>query len=375
MLSIQKVDTDSKAQVNEFVQFHYDLYKGTPQWVPPFYSDIKNMLNRNKHPYYEHSDADFFVAKRDGKVVGRIAVLENKAFNQYHDTRKGNFYLYDVIDDQEVSDCLFDTAFDWCRQRKLDTLVGPKGFSLFDGYGIQIEGFQHRQMMIMMNYNFDYYPRLVETIGFEKEVDFVSCYMGHDKFQLPEKIHEVARRVAERGKFKVLNFKNKPELIRYSKQIGEAYNKTFINNWEYWPMTDREIKFVVDQVVMIAIPSLIKLITYNDEIVGFLFGFPDISDALQRHGGKITPWGIADIMLSLRRAKMVSLNGAGVLPEYQGRGGNALMYDEMDKTIKGINYADAELTQVAETASQMRKDLITAGGEPYKNHRVYRRLV
>jgi hypothetical protein len=378
MVSIEKVDTTSKAQVNEFVDFHYRLYKNAPQWVPPFKDDIRNMLNHNKHPFYEHSDADFFVA-RDGKdVVGRIGVLENKAFNRYHDTRKATFYLYDTVDDAEVSRCLFDTAFEWCKKRGLETLIGPKGFSLFDGYGIQVEGFQHRQMMTMMNYNFPYYSTMVEGLGFEKEVDFVSCYLPVTDFVIPEKMREVARRVEERGKFKVMNFGTKKELIRYSKDIGQAYNKTFINNWEYWPMTDREIQFVVDTILTVVVPQLFKMIMYNEEIVGFLVGFPDISASLKRHGGNVSPWNIyaiADILIDLRRTKWISFNGAGVLPEFHGRGGNALLYYEMEKTLHDFHYQHGELTQVAETASQMRKDLITAGGDAYKNHRVFRRQV
>lgn len=375
MISIHKIDTSDKAQVDEFVKFHYKLYKGTPQWVPPFRSDIKLMMNRNKHPYYEHSDADFFVARQGKEIVGRIGVLETKPYNLYHQTRTGNFYLFDVVDDQQVANSLFDTAYDWCKKRSLDTLVGPKGFSLFDGYGIQIEGYDHRQMMTMMNYNFPYYQKVAETAGFTKEVDFVSCYLPVEKFTVPEKIHEVARRVAERGKFKVLNFKTKRELIRHAQQIGDAYNKSFVNNWEYWPMTDREIKFVVDQILIVAVPKLVKLISYNDEIVGFLVGFPDISASLQRHGGRITPWALGDILLDLKRTNWISLNGAGVLPEFQGRGGNALLYSEMDKTLHSSKYIHGELTQVAETAVQMRKDLITAGGIPYKNHRVFRRAL
>lgn len=375
MVEIQKIDTDSKGQVNEFVQFHYTLYAGHEQWVPPFRGDIKMMLNRKKHPFYEHSDGDFFVARRNGEIVGRIGVLENKAFNRYHDTKKANFYLFDTIDDQEVADSLFEVAFDWCKKRNLDTLIGPKGLSLFDGYGIQVEGFEHRQMMTMMNYNYPYYPKIMETLGFEKEVDFVSCYLGTDKFHIPEKIHEVARRVKERGNFKVINFRNKPELLRYAKRIGEAYNKTFIKNWEYWPMTEREIQYVVDTIIMVAVPKLIKLISYNDDVVGFLFGFPDISQALKRHNGNLNPISIADILLEINRTNWISLNGAGVLPEFQGRGGNALMYAEMEKTLLDSRFTHGELTQVAETAVQMRKDLITAGGEAYKNHRVFRKTV
>ncbi|NLG97893.1 MAG: hypothetical protein GX491_11075 [Chloroflexi bacterium] len=333
------------------------------------------MLDRDKHPFHEHSDADFFIARRGKEVVGRISVMENKPFNRVHDVRKAQFYLFDAVEDQEVVNCLFDAAFDWCRKRNLDTLVGPKGFSAFDGYGIQIDGFEHRQMMTMMNYNYPYYPKLLEAAGFEKEVDFVSCYLPGDKFQLPEKVREIARRVKERGKFKIVNFTSKRDLVRYAGKIGEAYNKTFVNNWEYYPLTDREIQFVLKNLIEVAVPQLIKIITYNEDVVGFLLGFPDISSALQRQGGKITPWGVVDFLLEMRRTKWISLNGAGVLPEFHGRGGNALLYYEMEKTIHDFNFQHAELTQVAETAVQMRKDLITAGGTPYKNHRVYRRQV
>lgn len=372
MITIEKVDTSSRSQVNQFVQFHYDLYKGTPQWVPPFKTDIKIMLNRQKHPFYEHSDGDFFIAKADGKVVGRIGVFENRPFNQYHQVKKAQFYLFDCIDDQEVANLLFNRCFEWCKSRNLEAMVGPKGLSAFDGYGIQIEGFEHRQMMIMMNYNFAYYPKLFEAAGFEKEVDFVSCYLPKSAFQIPEKIREVARRIKERGTFVVKNFHSKRELREWAWKLGEAYNKTFVNNWEYYPFTQREVKFLLDNLLMVAVPELIKIILHKDQVVGFLLGFPDVSSAMQRGGGNITPWSMIDLMIQMKRTKMVSLNGAGVLPEFHGRGGNALLYAEMEKTINDFGFQEGELTQVAETAVQMRKDLITAGGQAYKNHRVFR---
>ncbi len=154
------------------------------------------------------------MAKRNEEIVGRIAVLVNHPFNQYHETKKGQFYLFECINDQVVADALFEEAFSWCRQRELIELVGPKGLSAFDGYGILVDGVEHRQMMIMMNYNFDYYPTLMENAGFEKEVDFVSCYVKANDFIIPEKVKEVSRRVRERGKFKVLTFRNKRQMIR-----------------------------------------------------------------------------------------------------------------------------------------------------------------
>lgn len=376
MIEVQQIDTSNKAQVNQFVQFHYDLYKNCPQWVPPFYSDIKTMLNRNKHPFYDQSDADFFVAIRDGKVVGRVAGLENRPFNQYHNKKEAIFYLYDCIDDQEVSDALFNRLFEWAKKRGLDTVVGPKGFTVFDGYGIQVEGNDLRQMMIMMNYNYPYYQTLVEKLGFEKEVDFVSCHMTAEKFQLPEAIHEISRRVQERGSFRIVRFQNKKDLTSWANRIGQAYNKTFVNNWEYYPLTDKEIKFNLDNLMSVADPKYIKIIVDKQEgVVGFMFGFPDISAALQRQKGHITPWGIVDMLLELKRTKFISLNGVGVLPQYQGRGGNYLMMSEMENTIRDNGFTEAELTQVAESAVQMRRDLENVGGKAYKNHRVYHRKI
>jgi GNAT superfamily N-acetyltransferase len=234
-----------------------------------------------------------------------------------------------------------------------------------------VEGFEHRQMMTMMNYNYPYYPRLVEALGFEKEVDFISCYIPLDQFVLPERVHRIAERVKRRGKLKVQNFRNKRQLIKWADQIGRTYNETFVDNWEYYPLTEREVDFLVDNLMLVARADLIKLITHDDDIVGFLFGFPDVSAALQRARGRLLPFGIPDMLLEMRRTKWISLNGAGILPEFQGRGGNALLYSEIEKTIRQAQFEHAELTQVAETAVDMRRDLESLGGRPYKNHRVY----
>lgn len=378
MIELIKVDPTNKSQVNEFINFHYELYQGTPQWVPPFYSDMYLVFDKQKHPFYENNEADFFMAKRDGKVVSRINVGVNKAYNKYHEKKNAQFYYFDSIDDQEAANAVFDAAFQWARDRKLDTVVGPKGLSIFDGYGIQVEGNENRAMMTMMTYNFLYYKNLVEKAGFEKVVDFVSCYLTRDKFVLPPKVQEVARRVQERGYFYVKTFTSKKELTQWAGRIGETYNKTFVNNWEYYPLTEREVSFQMEALLTIAVPEMIKLIMHQDDIVGFLLGFPDISPALQRQKGKVgysRPWGLIDILREFKKTTFISLNGAGVLPEFHGRGANALMYNEMAKFLQGSQFEAAELTQVAESAVQMRKDLKTVGGKEYKNHRVYQKKI
>ena len=163
-------------------------------------------------------------------------------------------------------------------------------------------------------------------------------------------------------------------LVADSEQsIGQAYNDAFVQNWEYYPLSKNEITFLVDNLMTVANPRLIKVITHGEDVIGFLFAFPDLSAALQRARGRLLPLGIVDLLLELRRTRWVALNGAGILPQFQGRGGNALLYSEIDKTVREFGFLHADLTQVAETAVQMRRDLENLGGKPYKTHRVYTR--
>jgi GNAT superfamily N-acetyltransferase len=376
MTVVKKVDTTSKSEVRRFIDIPFRLYADCPQWVPPLRTDVRTMLNREKHPFYEHSHADFFIAVEGGRDVGRIAALDNRRFNQYHDKHQAQFYLFECVDDHDVARALFERVFEWARSRGLDELVGPKGFSPFDGYGIQVDGTEHRQMMMMMNYNYDYYPDLVEALGFEKEVDFVSTYIKLADFEVPERIHRIAERVGERRNLEVHTFKSKLQLWRWKGRIGAAYNRTFVDNWEYYPLTQNEIDFTFNDLVLAANPRLIKVILHGDEIVGFILGFPDVSRGLQRADGSLLPFGIFHILSDMRRTEWISLNGVGIVPEYQGLGGNALLYSEMAKTVKGdFDFVHAELTQVAESAVQMRHDLVNLGAKPYKNHRVYSRHI
>jgi hypothetical protein len=373
MLTLEIVDPSDRAAVRRFLRLPFRLYAGHPLWVPPLFLDAATQLDPRRHPFYEHSQAAFFLAVRDGRDAGRIAALENRPFNRYHKTRQAQFYLFECINDLEVAAALIEAASDWARANGLDTLVGPKGFGALDGYGMLVDGFEFRPAMTMMNYNPPTYPRFLEALGFEKEVDFISCYLNRKRYRLPERIHRVAERAARRGGLRVVRFQTKAELRRWAERIGEAYNRTFVANWEYYPLSAKEIRFLTDNLLTVANPHLIKLIAREEEIVGFLFTFPDVSAALQRSRGRLLPFGLADLLLETGRTRWLAINGAGVLPEYQGRGGNALLYVELQRTLEESRFQHADLTQVAETAVQMRRDLVNIGGVPYKNHRVYRK--
>lgn len=374
-MDLIQIDTARKDQVTRFIQLPLRLYRGSSQWVPPLMGDMRLQLNRSKHPYYQHSDADFFLAVQGKEDVGRIAVLENRNYNAYHQSRTAFFYHFECVEDPAVAAALFERALEWARQRGLTKLIGPKGIGILDGMGFLVEGFQQRAAMTMMLYNPPAYPAYAEAAGFSKEVDFVSCHITAQQFSLPERIHSIADKIKARGQLRVVTFRNKAELRAMAPRIGRAYNQAFVNNWEYIPITDAELALVTNDLVTVADPKLIKIILHQEDVVGFLFAFPDLSAAIQRHQGRLFPLGLADLLLEYRRTRWVIVNGAGILPQFQGRGGNALLYSEMEKTIKQAGFAHADLTQVAETALQMRRDLESLGGVPYKNHRVFGRAV
>lgn len=374
MLTIEKVQTGNQAQARRFVQLPYQIYKNCPQWVPPLDVDAYAQLDPHKHPFYEHSEAEFFLAVRAGRDVGRIAAIENRPFNTYHQKKEADFYFFECENDPEAAAALFQTVAEWAKARGLNRVVGPKGMGPLDGYGLQVFGHEHRQMMTMLTYNHPYYQTLVEAQGFEKEVDFVSCYLPAEHFRLPERVERIAKRALERGGLQVKKFKNKKELLAWAPRIGEAYNQAFVANWEYFPFTPREIKFVVDNILTVADHRLIKIITHEEQVVGFLFAFHDVSAALQRARGKLFPFGLPDLLLEMRRTRTVSVNGMGILPEFQGHGGNAILYYEMGQTLLNFGqFAHVEMTQVAESAEQMRADLKNLNGVEYKNYRVYHR--
>jgi hypothetical protein len=383
MVKIETIDSNKRSDVIRFYRIPFPIYAGCQQWVPPLWSDLSLQLNRKKHPFYEHSEADFFIAVKDGKDAGRIAALENKPYNKYHNRKLASFFLFESIDDPEVIDALLEKVFGWARERGLDSIMGPKGFGPLDGYGMLVDGFDHRQTMMMSSYNHEYYPRAMDRLGFKKEVDFISCSIPRVDVTLPERIHRLAERIQKRGTFTVHDFQSNRLMMTWMPRFIDTYNRAFTKNWEYYPLSQREAKFVADNIFQLISHDLIKIITHKEEVVGFVLAFPDISAALQRTRGYIPPFAfldaipspkaILDILLEVNRTEWIALNGAGILPEFKGLGGNVLLYTEMEKTLNSRRqqFHWGELCQVAETAVEMRADLINIGGKPYKNHRVY----
>ena len=307
-------------------------------------------------------------------MVGRTAVLNNTAYNEFHKQNSGDIFLFDAIDDQEVANALFDAAANWARSKGLNKLKGPKGFSLFDGYGVLVEGFDKRQSMNFSCYNFPYYQQLYENYGFYKINEYVTMQAEVSKFQLPEKVYKVADIVKKRGKLKIKTYSSKAEIRRDAAKIAQMYFDSFKNNWEYFPMTQREFDFFVENVLTFVVPGLLRFITdETDEIVGFLVNFPDISAAMQRHNGSLyNPLLLIDMLVELKKTHYCALNGLGLLEKYHKSGGNALLYCSMMDIMKEYpQFEYVEAVQMAETAHEVQQEMATLGLKPIKRHRVY----
>jgi hypothetical protein len=273
-----------------------------------------------------------------------------------------------------VVDALFDAAVDWCRKRGLTRLVGPKGFTVFEGYGVLIDGFDQLPAM-GVPYNYAYYGPRIEALGFEKEVDFTSYYVRITDFQMPERISRLASRVRERRGLHVRQFKSMPEVRAAVSEIVDTYNSVFVENWEYVPVTPEEGRSVAKQMLQVTTPEMIKIIANEeDQIVGFLTTFVNVGRALQKCRGRLFPLGWYHLLRELKTSEYVDINGMGILEEYRGLGGNIIMYDELYKSVAlPGRFVHGDMTQMADFVVRMLSDANTLGGEPYKVHRVYRK--
>ncbi len=373
-MNILTIDTNNKRDVKRFLNFPFQLYRDVPQWVPPFEADARRMLDRKKHPFYQHSTAEFFLAVKADRVVGRLAVLDHHPYNEWNRAQTAFIYLFESENDRDVSRSLFKAAFEWAQKRGLTQVYGPKGFSALDGMGLLVKGFEHRPALGIV-YNPDYYAALWEDAGFENAGDVVSGYLGPD-FVMPEKVMTVAEVVQQRRGLRIATYKTRGDLKHLVAPMKDLYNSALSGTTDTFPITDEEVNLMAQQLMSFADPRLIKIVMKGDDIVGFLFGYPDPSAAIQRCKGKLFPLGWLDILIELRRTKWINLNGAGLLEKYRGSGGTALLFAEMYKSVReSPHYLHAELVQIGAENDKMQREIAGLGIDFYKVHRIYRKSV
>jgi len=374
-MNITQIDLSNKKQVKDFLDLPFRIYKDIPQWVPPLRMDERLRLNPKRYPFYKHSQAGFFLAYDGPRVVGRIAAIDNRLYNEHNKSSTGFFYLFECVQDQEAANGLFAAACNWTRKRGLTKMLGPKGFTVLDGFGLLVKGFEHRPAF-GLPYNPAYYPDLIESAGFEPERDAVSAYISAD-IQFPSRIHELAERIAKRRGLRIARYRTREDLRAFVPKMKELYNNALRGTAENAPITDDEVKMMADQLLRFADPRLLKVVmkvedSGKEEPVGFLMAYPDISAALQKTKGRLLPFGWITLLREFKRTDWLNINGAGLLPEYRGSGGTAILYSELFKSVVETGqFKHAEIIQIGTENENMLRDLANFGVDFYKTHRTY----
>ncbi len=369
-MHISQLDSQDRRQVNAFLSLPFRLYRHTAQWVPPLAHEARSAVTR-RHPFYEHSDAALFLAQSGDRTVGRLAVLDNRNYNEFNHERTAFFCLFECEDDPAAAQGLFEAAFAWARERGLERILGPKGFTALEGLGLLVRGFEHRPAF-GIPYNPPYYQALIEAAGFQRGGDIVSGHL-HRGSPFPERIHRVAEKVIQRRGLSIARFKTRRELRALVPRLGSLYNDALQGTAGNVPLTDGELDVLASQMLSYADPSLVKIVMKGDDPIGYLFAYPDISAAVQRTRGRIWPYGWLDLLLELRRTRWANVNGAGILEEYRGLGGTAILFSEMHKSLMEGRYEHADLVQIGVDNDNMQRELRDLGIDFYKMHRLYER--
>jgi hypothetical protein len=373
-MDILQLDLSYKGQVRDFIELPFRIYAEVPQWVPPLQMDVRRVLDARRNPFYRHSEAAFFLAYRDQAPVGRIAVLNNRRYNEYNHCQEAFFWLFEAEDSSEAASGLFEAAFAWARKRGLSKVSGPKGFTPLDGFGLLVEGFEHRPAF-GLPYNPAYYIPLIEAQGFKVQGESVSGYLDAN-IEFPPRVQELAELIVRRRGLRIASCRTRAELRVLIPYLKDLYNSALGGTSGTTPLTDEEVNSLAESMLWLADPKLIKIVMKEDRAIGFLLAYPDVSAALQKTRGRLFPFGWLAFLLELRRTDWININGAGLLPEYRGSGGTAILFSEMFKSVaENPRYRHADIVQIGVENENMQREMERFGIDFYKRHRVYEREI
>jgi len=368
----------SRADLNRFVALPYRLNARDPIWVPPLRSDIYKLLDRGTNPFFDHGAAEYFLAERAGEVVGRIAAITNRLHNEYHSDQIGFFGFFETIFDQAIADALFEAAAAWLRGRGHDVMRGPASFSTNDECGLLVDGFD-TPPTLMMPHNPPHFSRLLEAAGFKKAKDLLVYRGGYEAcyIPVPDRLVRATELIKKRNNLtlrplNMADFKNEVDRIKL------LYNKGWEKNWGFVPMTDREIDHLAEQFKPVANPDLIPFVEQDGEVIGFGLALPDLNAIFRRHrSGRLTPALIADLLFSLkakriRRARILLL---GVVPEWRGKGVDAVLYHWIWTKSREHQIYWGEAGWILEDNPAMNAGLEKMDFTVYKTYRMYDRAL
>ncbi|HET9316126.1 MAG TPA: N-acetyltransferase [Vicinamibacteria bacterium] len=352
-----------------FVALPYGLHRSDPNWPPLLRRDVRAMLDPQRNPFFAHGEAGYFLARRDGRVVGRIASIRNRLHDETHRDGAGFFGFFESEDDPQVASSLLDAASGWLCARGCQRLRGPISFSINDDAGLLVDGFD-TPAALMMPHNPRYYPALVEAAGLAGVKDLI-VYQGW-RDRLPERLAEAEPVIAKRYGVRVRTL----DLARFAedvRRVKELFNLGWERNWGFVPFTDREIDHLAAQLRPIVVPELVLFAEVEGMAVGFLAALPDLNQALRANpSGRLFP-GLARVWWAARRITRLRVLLLGTRPEWRGRGIDALLYKRVWDEAGRLGYDWGEAGWVLEDNLPMRNALERMGFERYKTYRIYER--
>ena len=355
---IKKVS--SKKELKTFIRFNYELYKGNPYSVPDLYDDMLNTFSSKKNAAFEFCEAEYFLAYKDNKVVGRVAAIINNRANQTWDKKEVRFGWIDFIDDEEVSSALLKAVEDWGKQKGMDTITGPLGFTDMDAEGMLIEGFDQLGTMATI-YNYPYYPQHMEKLGFEKDADWVEFKL-YVPDQLPEKFVRISEIILQKYKLKIKKLTRKEiKEKHYGQKIFDLINDTYKHLYGYSELSQKQIDQYIKMYLALLDLNFVTAIedwtTEDHKMVGIGITMPSLTKALQKcHRGRLFPFGWWHLLRAIKfhKTKIVDLLLIGIQPEYRAKGANALLFADLIPIYQkyGIEWGETQVEMEANVAVQ-----------------------
>lgn len=364
----------SKADERRFVDFIYDHYRGSENWVAPLRLERHKLIDTRKNPFYRHAERELFLAERDGRVVGRIGAIVNHNHNRHHRDRVGFFGFFESVDDQAVAAALCEAARGWLRERGMDAMRGPASPSVNDEYGLLVEGFA-APPAVMMPYNPPYYATLLEGCGLRKAKDLYA-YRGVTQATLELPKMQRASEVFKKRSgltYRSLAMKDFPAEIGRIKRI---YNRAWEDNWGAVPMTDEEFDALAKDLKLIVRPELVVIAeTAGGDAAGFGLALPDINMALRdNRGGRLLP-GLWHLLTRRSRIDRIRILVCGVLPEFRRTGAAGVLFHELASRARTLGYARGEASWILEDNLMMIRAAEAMAGVRDKTYRIYQQAI
>ena len=372
-VTIQPVTT--KKEMKRFICFNYDLYKDSPYAVPELYNDVRDTLDPKKNAAYDFCEAQPFIAFKDGKVVGRIVAIINHKANESWRKKVVRFGWVDFIDDAEVADALFAMVEQWGKERGMTEVEGPLGFTDFDPEGMLIEGFDRIGTMVTI-YNYPYYPKHMERMGYEKAADWVE-YLLTAPTELPDRHARIARIVKEKFGLRVVKYTSHKNLAQErGVAIFEMLNEAYAHLYGYSALSERQMQQYIKSYLPLLDLRLVPLVVDKDDnLVGFGILLPSLAKAFQKARGRMFPFGWWHLIKALKwnNTKTTEMMLVAVKPEYQGKGAVALIFEDVIPVHNKLGFRYSESNPELEVNTKIQSQWDYFERENHKRRRAYKR--